>query len=149
MNPDPLDTAEIAKTAVPEATILGTTMEAKAGRGSIDVEKLHEFTDTHGSDDLDYDDKPTEEEMQTLRRVSGQIPWAAFTIAFCELCERFSYYGSAILYTNYVQRPMPPGSTTGAGGADGQAGALNRGLQASVSIGLFNQFFAYLMPLVG
>lgn len=66
-----------------------------------------------------------------------------------ELCERFSYYGSAVLYTNFVQRPLPPGSTTGAGGLDGQAGALDRGLQASVSIGLFNQFFAYLMPLVG
>jgi POT family proton-dependent oligopeptide transporter len=39
-------------------------------------------------------EKPTEEEMATLRRVSGQIPWAAYTIAFVELCERFSYYGT-------------------------------------------------------
>jgi POT family proton-dependent oligopeptide transporter len=44
----------------------------------------------------DYDgfEKPTEEEMATLRRVSGKIPWAAYTIAFVELCERFSYYGT-------------------------------------------------------
>ncbi len=149
MNPDPLDTAEIAKTSVPAATVLGTAAEAKAGRGSIDVEKIHALSNTAGSDELDYDDTPTEDELQTLRRVSGKIPWVAFTIAFCELCERFSYYGSTILYTNFVQRPMPPGSTTGAGGLDGQAGALDRGLQASVSIGLFNQFFAYMMPLVG
>ena len=39
-------------------------------------------------------EKPTEEEMATLRRVSGKIPWAAYTIAFVELCERFSYYGT-------------------------------------------------------
>jgi POT family proton-dependent oligopeptide transporter len=40
---------------------------------------------------------PTEEEMKTLRRVSGQIPWTAYTIAFVELCERFSYYGTTIV----------------------------------------------------
>lgn len=32
--------------------------------------------------------------MHTLRRVSGQVPWTAYTIAFVELCERFSYYGT-------------------------------------------------------
>ena len=37
---------------------------------------------------------PTEDEMRTLRRVSDKIPWPAFTIAFVELCERFSYYGT-------------------------------------------------------
>ncbi|RYO73748.1 hypothetical protein DL766_000576 [Monosporascus sp. MC13-8B] len=150
MNPHALDAAEIAKPGAPDAAIEGTLKEAGAGRGSFDAEKLHGATETTGSvEDLDYPDKPTEEEMQTLRRVSGQIPWAAFTIAFCELCERFSYYGSAVLYTNFVQRPLPEGSTTGAGGLHGQAGALGKGLQASVAIGLFNQFFAYLMPLVG
>ena len=44
--------------------------------------------------DIDEFEKPTEEEMATLRRVSGQIPWAAYTIAFVEMCERFSYYGT-------------------------------------------------------
>jgi hypothetical protein len=37
---------------------------------------------------------PTDEELQTLRRISGKIPWTAFTVAFVELCERFSYYGT-------------------------------------------------------
>lgn len=37
---------------------------------------------------------PTEEELATLRRVSGKIPWLAYTVAFVELCERFSYYGT-------------------------------------------------------
>lgn len=37
---------------------------------------------------------PTEEELHTLRRVSGKVPWTAYTVAFVELCERFSYYGT-------------------------------------------------------
>lgn len=40
---------------------------------------------------------PTEEELRTLRRVSGKIPWQIFTIAFVELCERFGYYGCQVL----------------------------------------------------
>jgi POT family proton-dependent oligopeptide transporter len=43
------------------------------------------------NDDFEH---PTEEELATLRRVSGQIPWTAYTVAFVELCERFSYYGT-------------------------------------------------------
>lgn len=42
-------------------------------------------------------EEPTPEELQTLRRVSGKIPWTAFTIAFVELCERFGYYGCQVL----------------------------------------------------
>lgn len=36
---------------------------------------------------------PTEEDLLRLRKVSGKVPWTAYTIAFIELCERFSYYG--------------------------------------------------------
>ena len=32
-----------------------------------------------------------------LRRVAGKIPWTAYTIAFVELCERFSYYGTTVV----------------------------------------------------
>jgi POT family proton-dependent oligopeptide transporter len=42
-------------------------------------------------------EEPTEEELRTLRRVSGKIPWQIFTIAFVELCERFGYYGCQVL----------------------------------------------------
>lgn len=51
-----------------------------------------------GSQDEDEDskhpDSPTEDDMLTLRRVPGKVPWTSYTIAFVELCERFSYYGS-------------------------------------------------------
>jgi len=48
--------------------------------------------------DLDDPDdehlEPSELELKTLRRISGHIPWQAYSIAFVELCERFSWYGT-------------------------------------------------------
>lgn len=84
----------IAQAAVPEAPLAGTVHEKRLGRGSIDagaqeVPRL--------SEDIDDEDEVTEEELHTLRRVSGQIPWPAFTVAFVELCERFSYYGTTVV----------------------------------------------------
>ncbi|EWC47154.1 hypothetical protein DRE_03523 [Drechslerella stenobrocha 248] len=92
---------------------------------------------------------PTEEELLTLRRVAGKVPWAAYTIAFVELCERFSYYGVTQVFTNFVQQPLPQGSTTGAGRIVQQSGALGLGQRTATSITQFNQFWAYLMPLFG
>ncbi|KAG6908192.1 hypothetical protein DXG01_005781 [Tephrocybe rancida] len=80
---------------------------------------------------------PTEEEKATLRRVSDTIPWNAYLIAFVELAERFS--------TNFIQRKLPPGSTTGAvmaGDLLNQAGALAQGQRASTGIGTFYQFWS-------
>jgi len=37
---------------------------------------------------------PTEEELKTLHRTYGHVPWIIYTIAFVELCERFAYYGT-------------------------------------------------------
>jgi POT family proton-dependent oligopeptide transporter len=44
-------------------------------------------------------EEPTEEDLATLPRISGKIPWLTFTIAFVELCERFGYYGCQVLCT--------------------------------------------------
>ncbi|KAL7896394.1 POT family domain-containing protein [Trichoderma sp. SZMC 28014] len=119
-----------------------TAFDEKAAAG-VDV-------DVVSNDEEVFDDTPTEEELRTLRRVSGSIKWAMYTIAFVELCERFSYYGSSILYTNFVNRPLPPGSTTGAApSANGLPGALGMGPKAAMGISLFNQFWAYIMPLMG
>jgi|SRR5690242_5243554 len=51
---------------------------------------------------------PTEEELKTLRRVSGKIPWQIFTIAFVELCERFGYYGCQVLCTLNQENTSKP-----------------------------------------
>jgi len=121
-------------------------------KGSMDAHARKASLQHHDVmlDDDEYEGKPTDEEMQTLRRVSGKIMWSMWTIAFVELCERFSYYGSAVLYTNFVNKPLPDGSTTGAPvNGHGQPGALGMGTKAAQGISLFNQFFAYIMPLLG
>lgn len=46
------------------------------------------------------DEDPTADELHgpnALRRISAPIPWAVYTVAFVELCERFSYYGTQVL----------------------------------------------------
>jgi POT family proton-dependent oligopeptide transporter len=43
------------------------------------------------------DEWPTEEDFATLRKVPDRISWAAYTVAFIELCERFSYYGTQVI----------------------------------------------------
>lgn len=109
---------------------------------------------------------PTEDEKTGLRKVCGHVPWTAYTIAFVELCERFSYYGTTAVcrympswafrrcllsaVVNFIQQPLPDGSHTGAIIGDrGQPGALDLGQRASTGLTLFNQFWAYLMPLLG
>lgn len=37
---------------------------------------------------------PSDADFKHLRRIAGDIPWTAYTVAFVELCERFSYYGT-------------------------------------------------------
>lgn len=142
--------AELAREGLKPGPALGTVDELKAGEGSMDVSRAVEL----GADSSDKDDfleeMPTEEELQTLRRVSGKISWSAYSVAICELAERFSYYGSSVLYTNFVVHGLPEGSNTGAGfGHGGQSGALGLGSKAGQGISLTNQFFAYMVPLFG
>lgn len=146
--------AELAKEGINPGPPMGTVDELTAGKGTMDPNIKSDIVDVaHGSSDgteVALNDQPTEEEMHTLRRVSGHINWAAYSVAICELAERFSYYGSSILYTNFVVHNLPEGSNTGAGyGRGGQSGALGLGSQAGQGISLTNQFFAYLVPLFG
>jgi POT family proton-dependent oligopeptide transporter len=107
---------------------------------------------THQNAYLDDKTVPTDEELRTLRRVSGRVPWLVLTVAFVELLERMSYYGTIAVFTNFIQKPNP-GTSTGAppdpNDAEAQPGALGLGQQASTSIGTFNKFWIYLMPLFG
>ena len=47
---------------------------------------------------------PNDDEMHTLRRVSGPIPWMAYSVCFVELCERFSYYGMTSCFPAFFFR---------------------------------------------
>lgn len=53
-------------------------------------------------DELLPEEVPTDEELHTLRRVADKIPWKVYTIAFVELCERFSYYGTTIVCKSFT-----------------------------------------------
>jgi proton-dependent oligopeptide transporter, POT family len=86
-------------------------------------------------------DFPSPEELNTLRRVADRIPWSVLTIAFVELCERFSYYGTTAVFTNFIQWPLPEGSATGANYGTGQAGAMGFGQRASTGLTTFNAFW--------
>ncbi|RPD65541.1 oligopeptide transporter [Lentinus tigrinus ALCF2SS1-7] len=125
---------------------------AEAERDELELEKKglasphsgeeHELDGIH--DGLEF---PTQEEKETLRRVPDRLPISAYLIAFCELAERFSYYGSTVVFTNFLQQPLPPGSRTGADVE--QAGALGLGQRASTGLGTFNTFWVYVIPLFG
>ena len=55
----------------------------------------HEHHDHHDIAIMnkDYEGKPTDEELQTLRRVAGNVPLVAYLLCAVEFCERASYYG--------------------------------------------------------
>jgi hypothetical protein len=61
----------------------------------------------------DYEGKPTPEELTTLRRVADTLPTVAYVLCFAELCERASYYGTANVITNFINRKLPIGGNGG------------------------------------
>ncbi|KAJ4377534.1 hypothetical protein N0V83_000359 [Neocucurbitaria cava] len=99
----------------------------------------------------DADDFPTVEEIATLRRVPAQIPWKIYTIAFVELVERLSYYGTIAVYSNYIAKPLvtPTGAALDPDSDNAQPGALNMGKQVAFSLTTFNAFWVYCCPLLG
>lgn len=84
------------------------------GRRESVTEATHEkATDAFQRRDSAYDNLPTEAELEgpnALRRVAAPIPWAVYTVAFVELCERFSYYGTQVV-CKYFQPDICWGDT--------------------------------------
>ncbi|EAU39068.1 conserved hypothetical protein [Aspergillus terreus NIH2624] len=110
--------------------------QAHANKASLEAplpEKETAIISTAPSVHDDGHEYPTDEELRTLRRVAGKVQWTAYTIAFVELCERFSYYGTTAVFVNFIQQPLPEGHPTGAG-YSGQSGALGMGQRASTGL---------------
>ncbi|KAM3560329.1 hypothetical protein MY1884_002997 [Beauveria asiatica] len=99
----------------------------------------------------DYDGKPTDEELETLRRVPGALPTTAYLLCAVEFCERASYYGCAQIWTNYINRPLPIGGN-GYGavprGSQATQGALGLGEQVANATGQSFNLLAYCLPLL-
>ncbi|KAH9072987.1 putative MFS peptide transporter [Lactarius deliciosus] len=87
--------------------------------------------------------------VRFLLLFSNAVVDVAAVIAFVELAERFSYYGSTAVFVNFIQQPLPKGSKTGAGGKHGVSGALGQKQETSTGLTTFLQFWAYVTPLLG
>lgn len=154
----------MAANAASNAVDMAESRDPKVATPLYEVGEKHALAhsdsgDSHNHPPVEFEadlegEEPTPEELLTLRRVSGKIPWTAFTIAFVELCERFGYYGCQVLYTNFVQQELPviDGVIQATGRdprSEGQPGALGMGQRASFGIGTFNSFWAYTTPIIG
>lgn len=112
---------------------------------------------------------PTEEELNTLRKVSDKVPMVIWLLCLVEFSERASYYGAKTVFSNFMMYPLPEGGTwrlmkllfsglmdipgNGAGapaaGTQGTAGALGKGLQFANAFVLLFSFLAYVIPILG
>lgn len=80
--------------------------------------------------------------------------WAAIAMCLIEFAERASYYGCKGPFNNFINNPLPKGSTTGAvahgaAGLNQHAGALGLGsVKATAVVNMFT-FLAYVTPILG
>lgn len=142
----------------------GTTV-AQVSHETNDTVSLNSLGEEYDYDDLsnyfpEYTDeynpnglrKPTQREIHTLRRVLGRASYASYLICLTELAERASYYSITGILANFIQRPLPEGSTTGAPlshSSSESAGALGLGVTVSSAFTLLLTFLAYVVPLYG
>ncbi len=117
---------------------------------NIDLQEYKKQDGSLTGNELEY---PTEDERSTLRRIPEAIPIMAYWVAFCELAERFSYYGTTQVFQNFIMRPRPAydlGGYTGANTSpEGNTGALDQGQRTATALSTFNSFFVYLTPILG
>jgi POT family proton-dependent oligopeptide transporter len=101
------------------------------------------------------DDIPTTEDLATLPRAPGAIPWKLWLVAKMALCERFAYAGVTAVFTNFIANPLPAGSKMGAVPKGGQGqpgvqpGALGLGQRAAAGIMSGEMWWIYVFCVVG
>lgn len=126
-----------------------------AKSASVDIEAVTSIEDDERSASILERENfpvPTEEESRTLRKVADSIPMTAYMLCVVELAERATYYGVNTVFSNFMQYPLPEGgSGSGAtpAGTQETPGALGKGEQFSVAIGLLFSFLAYVIPVFG
>lgn len=86
---DPIDLTEEAKSRA-----IANDVAISEKHAEIEPAPVQNVSSVHDDDESLHKIYPNEEDLRTLRRVAGKIPWTTFTVAFVELCERFSYYGT-------------------------------------------------------
>lgn len=86
-----------------------TNEEMARALPDLDAKAAGDVKESHTDGDF-----PTDDDLHTLRRITGKVPWAAFTIALIELCERFSYYGTTAVCMLPSSAPLALQSETSA-----------------------------------
>jgi hypothetical protein len=81
----------------PSAPVVEKTPVLGGGGTGIRAAGNYLDADEDGHVGQEGDEWPSEEDLATLRKVPDKISWAAYTVAFIELCERFSYYGTQVI----------------------------------------------------
>ncbi|KAG6106950.1 hypothetical protein E4U13_007171 [Claviceps humidiphila] len=138
INPPPPHGKELPSKSCDAVAVVGLAHECKDG--------------AYPTRDSDYEGKPTEEELATLRRVPGDIPAVAYLLCAVEFCERASFIGCAQLWTNYINRPLPKGGNGyGAVAPDSTTsiqGALGMGEQIANATTQSFSLISFCLPLV-
>ena len=94
-------------------------------------------TKQHSSEIVEGSEGVTQEDLDTYRHVADRLPISAWLVVFVEFAERWSYYGTTNLYSNYIRAPLPLDSKDGRVIHDrknGIAGALGQGQQKAFTI---------------
>jgi hypothetical protein len=93
----PADTPEIMNAGNLESVAGG---ERRQSVTQIEDEKRPRNASVHIAEEFIDLPRPTEDELHgpgKLLRVSAPIPLSVYTVAFVELVERFSYYGTQVV----------------------------------------------------
>ena len=117
----------------------------------IDRHQITSISEEKLAIDEDYEGKPTPEELTTLRRVPGSLPFVAYLICAVEFCERASYYGVTGLINNFVNRPLPKGGNgwgAPARGTQQTAGALGMGTVKANAVNQSFNMLIYALPVL-
>ncbi|KAL3423963.1 MFS peptide transporter [Phlyctema vagabunda] len=118
------------------------------------LEKDHHVTLKPVHDNMNADGQivPTEEELATLPKIAGSMPWSAYLLCGVEFAERASYYGCRQVFKNFIRAPLPAGGN-GAGapprGTQQTAGALGKGTVIASAMTDAFTFLAYALPIFG
>lgn len=96
---NPVDVTEISKSHAISNRISDEKFPMEKG---LDIDHHKELSAGDADEASLNGAYPTDEEFRTLRRVPGSLRWPAYTVAFVELCERFSYYGTTQVCTCFA-----------------------------------------------
>ena len=99
---------DLVSTNLPPELIKGGTM------GSVVVNEKHLDLPNSSNDvvspiEAEYP-SPTDQELVTLRKVPGSIPWITWLLCLVEFAERASYYGAKQVFANFLANPLPDGN---------------------------------------